>query len=105
MTSRQEKTQKLFIELINKQLEPHGITYNDVKENPNWYMEYNTTPELEKEFIEYCVKRIKETLKLNAKRAKMEAQWFILQWGLTTNSNVPNQLKLQIEKGKERDSI
>ena len=105
MSSRQEKTQKLFIELINKQLEPHGVTYEDVKENPNWYMEYNTTPEAESEFITYCTNKIRKELRLNATRAKMEAQWFILQWGLTTNQNTPKALKNLKVKGKETDSL
>jgi hypothetical protein len=100
MNSRQEKTQKLFIELINKQLEPHGVTYEDVKGNPNWYMEYNTTIEAEKEFISYCIDKIKKVLKLNNERAEMEAQWFILQWGLTTNQNAPVALKNIKAKGK-----
>lgn len=82
---KKDKIQKLFIELINKQLEPHGVVYEDVKENPSWYMQYNTTPEAEQIFLKYCVKRIKDVLKINTKRAEQEASWFILQWGLTTN--------------------
>ena len=83
MTKR-EKIESLFIELINKQLEPHGVTYEDVKKDPNWFMNYSTDAETEKEFIEHCIKRIREVLKLNKKLAEKEAQWFILQWGLTT---------------------
>lgn len=105
MNTRQEKTQKLFIELINKQLEPHGVTYENVKDNPNWYMEYHTTPELEKEFTEYCVKRIRETLKLNVERAKMEAQWFILQWGLTTNLTALETIKNFKEENLKKDKL
>ena len=91
---KKEKIQKLFIELINKQLEPHGVVYEDVKENPSWYMQYNTTPEAEQIFLKHCVKRIKDVLKINTKRAEQEAGWFILQWGLTTNKptlQAPNQ--------------
>ena len=50
MTKR-EKTTALFIELINEQMKPHGLTYEDVKEIPEWYMKYTTTPEKEKEFL------------------------------------------------------
>ena len=81
---RREKTTQLFKELINKQLEPHGVTYEDVKKDPNWYMNYSTDAETEKEFIEYCISRIRKVLKLNKALAEKEAQWFILQWGLTT---------------------
>jgi hypothetical protein len=84
MINRKEKTQKLFIELINKQLEPHSVTFEDVKKDPQWYMNYSTDVDTEKEFIEYCIKRIREVLKVNKSIAEKEAQWFILQWGLTT---------------------
>lgn len=81
---RREKTTELFKELINKQLEPHGVTFEDVKDDPQWYMNYSTDSDTEKEFIEHCIKRIREVLKLNKALAEKEAQWFILQWGLTT---------------------
>lgn len=84
MMDRREKTTLLFKELINKQLEPHGVTYEDVKNDPNWYMNYSTDQDTEKEFIEYSINRIQEVLKLNKAMAEKEAQWFILQWGLTT---------------------
>lgn len=87
MTKR-EKTTALFIELINEQLKPHDITYDEVKGVPEWYMKYNTTPEREKEFIDYCISRIKKVLRLNNSMAEKEAQWFILQWGLTTRQDV-----------------
>jgi|688.fasta_scaffold14521_7 hypothetical protein len=83
MTNR-EKQRDLFIELINEQLKEHGVTYNEVKENPMWYMEYKTTPEKEEVFINHCVNRIREVLKLSKPAAEKEASWFILQWGLTT---------------------
>jgi hypothetical protein len=82
MTNR-EKQRNLFIELINYQLKDHGVTYDDVKENPSWYMEYKTTPEKESAFIDHCVTRIREVLKLSKIAAEKEASWFILQWGLT----------------------
>ena len=82
MTKR-EKTKQLFVELINEQLKPHGVTYDEVKEDPQWYMNYATDEETEKQFMEYCTKRIREVLKVNKSLAEKETQWFILQWGLT----------------------
>jgi|TARA_B110000902_G_scaffold22593_1_gene25191 hypothetical protein len=83
---RNRETEKeLFIELINYQLMDHGVTYEDVKDNPQWYMEYTTTPEKEELFRAHIIKRARKVLKINAKRAGQEAMWFILQWGLTTN--------------------
>lgn len=86
MTKR-EKTKQLFVELINEQLKPHGVTYDEVKEDPQWYMNYATDEETEKQFMEYCTQRIREVLKVNKKLAEKETQWFILQWGLTLEKN------------------
>ena len=79
-----EKEKELFVELINYQLKDHNVTYEDVKDNPQWYMEYTTTPEKEELFREHIIKRSREVLKITKKRAEQEASWFILQWGLTT---------------------
>lgn len=81
--TRREKTKELFVELINEQLKPHGVTYDDVREDPQWYLNYSTTEEEEKEFMEHCTSRIQEVLKINKKLAQQETMWFILQWGLT----------------------
>lgn len=96
--TRREKTKDLFIELINKQLEPHGVTYEDVKNDPQWYMNYSTDETTEKEFIEYCIQRIRKVLKVNKSLAEKEAQWFILQWGLTT-VQTPQSVKDKKIKG------
>jgi hypothetical protein len=100
MTKR-EKTTALFIELINEQLKPHGVTYEDVKGSPEWYMKYKTTPEREKEFLEHCISRIKKVLKLNNAMAEKEAQWFILQWGLTIERNESEDLKLNKNQNQQ----
>jgi hypothetical protein len=102
MTKR-EKQRDLFIELINYQLKDHNVTYEDVKENPAWYMEYHTTPEKETEFINYCVSRIREVLKVSKTDAEREASWFILQWGLTTKNSTPTQFEPEIKR-KAKDS-
>jgi O-glycosyl hydrolase len=96
--TRREKTKDLFVELINKQLEPHGVTYEEVKNDPQWYMNYSTDEGSEKEFIEYCIQRIREVLKVNKSIAEKEAQWFILQWGLTTVQD-PNKVSNKKIKG------
>ena len=90
MTKR-EKTRDLFVELINEQLKEHGVTYEDVKNNPQWYMEYKTTKEKEEAFIEHAINRIRKVLKINKSMATKEAQWFILQWGLTLDTSNSNK--------------
>ena len=82
MANKQDKVRDLFVELINTQLEPHGVSYKDVSGDPQWYMNYRTTPDLESKFIEHCTARIQEELGLSKTMAQKEAGWFILQWGL-----------------------
>ena len=99
MTNR-EKQRELFVELINHQLKDHGVTYEDVKTNPSWYMDYKTTPEKEEAFIKYSVERIREVLKISKAAAEKEASWFILQWGLTIVSprKTPNRVQNSVTK-------
>jgi hypothetical protein len=99
MTNR-EKQRELFVELINHQLKDHGVTYEDVKTNPSWYMDYKTTPEKEETFIKYSIERIREVLKISKAAAEKEASWFILQWGLTTVSprKTPNRVQNSVTK-------
>jgi len=92
--TKQEKTRELFIELINEQLKPHNVTYEDVKGDPEWYMNYRTSAESEEAFILFCVSRIREVLKFNKTLATKEAQWFILQWGLALDT-APISIKNQ----------
>ena len=49
MTNKRETTQKVFKELINIQLQPHGKTYEDVVNEHDWYMNYRTTRQAEAE--------------------------------------------------------
>lgn len=79
---KRDKQRELFIELINKQLEPFNKRYEDVLGENEWYRKYHTTPEKEKQFAEYAKERIMKVLGLNSKMAENEVSWFILQWGL-----------------------
>jgi len=103
MTNR-EKQRDLFLELINHQLADHGVTFDDVKDNPVWYMEYKTTVEKEQLFIEHCVTRIREVLKLSKLAAEKEASWFILQWGLTIAQGRVNKSALVFNQKKIKGS-
>lgn len=97
---RREKEREVFMALVNKQLEPFGKTYEDVKNNPDWYMEYRTTEVAEREFIDWGTKLIIEKLKLTKKMASMEMSWFILQWGLTTS--VSDSIKQKTIKAQKK---
>ena len=99
--SREKKQQKLFKEFIDYQLKPHNLTYDNVKGDPQWYMKYSTTQDKENEFKDYIVKRCRDVLRLSKKDAENEASWFILQWGLTTNSSVSEELSKESKKQKK----
>ena len=99
--ARREKIQEVFVELINLQLEPHGKTYEDVKKDPNWYMNYSTTRENESTFMSVGTKIIKEKLRMSKKLAEMEMSWFILQWGLTTKDSIEKLEKPSKTKAKK----
>lgn len=82
--STKNSKENVFKELINKQLEPHNKTIDDVKDEDEWYLKYTTTKEKEKEFIEWGKDLIKKKLKINEQRAQKEMSWFILGYGLKT---------------------
>lgn len=82
---KRDKQVEVFLELVNKQLEPHGKTFEDVKLDPEWYMHYKTTHEQEDAFISFGTELLRNKLKMSKKTAGNEMSWFILQWGLTTN--------------------
>jgi hypothetical protein len=84
--ANREKTRQVFIELINLQLAPHGKTYEDVVNESDWYMKYSTTRKKESEFIAKAIEILRTKLKMSKAVAEKEINWFILQWGLTTNN-------------------
>lgn len=75
-----EKT--LLVELINKQLEPHGKTYEEVRDKQDWFMNYVTTKQQQNKFTDWAVYHLVEKLKISTKKAEEEVSWFILQYGL-----------------------
>lgn len=107
MTKR-DTQRDVFKTLVNKQLEPFGVSYDDVLNQPDWYMQYQTTPEKEQDFIKWGTELIRKELKLNKKMAEMEMSWFILQWGLTTggsyNETELEGAKIEIEVPKKKTS-
>jgi hypothetical protein len=96
MISR-DKTREVFIELINLQLEPHGKKYEDVVNENDWYMQYSTTREKEQEFISKATQILKTKLRMSTAVAEKEINWFILQWGLTTNNTVDTAEEIFVE--------
>lgn len=100
--SKREKQKEVFIDLVNKQLEPHGVTYKQVANDPDWSMRYKTTREQEDHFINWGVSLIRNKLGLTKKMAEKEMSWFILQWGLKNETSFTeyteeNKVKNNIE--------
>jgi len=86
--SRKSKIDNLmFVDLVNKQLEPHSVTYTDVRDKANWFMKYNTTIQQQNRFIDWAVYYLIDK-KFSTKRAEEEVSWFILQYGLTLNKKI-----------------
>lgn len=83
------KFDNLIKELINKELEPHGVDFDFVVANEridgvDWFWYYTMTEDAEKEFKTWAVKRIKEVLKCSKERAEREYSGFSLMYGLKT---------------------
>lgn len=71
-----------FVELVNKQLEPHNLTYTDVRNDANWFMKYSTTIEQQSFFMDWAVGFLIENLNMKPVDAENEISWFVLQYGL-----------------------
>ena len=96
--NKRERQRDVFMQLVNKQLEPHGVTYEDVKSDPEWYMKYKTSTEDENVFLDWGTDLIRTNLKLNKNLAESEMSWFILQWGLTTANNISQPILEETSK-------
>lgn len=102
---KRDKQKELFVELINKQLEPFGKKYEDVVDDPKWFTKYKTTYAAEREFAEYAKQRIIKELKVNSKTAENEVSWFILQWGLSIDPSEYDGKELSLFKAKKSKTI
>lgn len=83
---KRDKQREVFIKLIDMQMEQHGLTYEDIKNDPNFYINYATTPDNERKWKEDGIALIQKELKLSKKNAEVEMAWVVLQWGLTIPS-------------------
>ena len=72
--------------IINKQLEPYNITFEDIKDVPNWVDIYTTTREKEDKWIkwgiEFIVKNAKNPILQQKHWATREMSWLCLGYGL-----------------------
>ena len=69
-------------EIINKELEPHNLTVDDVMKSETWYKDLTQTKEQESEWIEWSVELMRKKLRWSKKRAEREMIYVNLMWGL-----------------------
>jgi len=101
---RKEFNQELFDKLVNKELEPYGLTVEDINhEDDNfiglrWYERYTMTEDEEKVFTEWAINEIKNTVKPCSKeQATTYFYNFWLGWGLRV-APVAAQRKFKLKK-------
>ena len=82
--TREEKKEKSVKDLINKMFEIAGydVTYDDILGVENWFQKYTMTVEQSEEFKKWGKKYLMKELRMYAKQAEKEMDWFNLQWGL-----------------------
>ena len=81
--NRAELKDQVFKDLVNKQLEPFGKTFESIKDDHEWFLKYPVTKEQEDEFIQWGIKHIQKKMKSTKAIAEKEMNWFILSYGLT----------------------
>jgi len=83
--SREEKKQKMVVDMINKMFEiaGHNVTYDNIKDRKDdWYSQWTMTMEQNGEWVDWGKKYLKETFKWNKKVCEREMAMINLMWGL-----------------------
>ena len=75
--------QTLPMHLINEQLAYVGKTWDEVKDDPNWFQNNQLTKKQYAEWKEYSIKRIQEVYKFDHQQASLEFSWFDMGYGLS----------------------
>ncbi len=75
--------QTIAMHLINEQLAYVGKTWNDVKDDPEWFRNNQLTKKQYKEWKEYSINRIKEVYNFDYQQAELEFSYFDMGYGLS----------------------
>ena len=78
----QAKISEVFREMIDKELEPHGKTMEDVKDSQTWYRDYTMTTAQCDEWKTFCIDLMRKKLKWSKALAEKEFAMFNLSYGL-----------------------
>ena len=95
-TTRKTKQDQTFLTLVNKQLEPFGKTYDDVKGDILWYTKFAVTPEQERAFVKWGCNFLQKALGLTRKQSEMEMDWFIMQWGIKSTKIINSDKSIEL---------
>jgi hypothetical protein len=84
MKTREQKTEQLLRDSINKMMEiaGHKERYDDLLEKENWFTEFTMTPEQEDEWNAWFVSEAKKRMKWPKRTAQREFSYLNLMYGL-----------------------
>jgi hypothetical protein len=75
--------QTIAMHLINEQLAYVGKTWEEVKNDPEWFSNNQLTKKQYKEWKEYSIKRIREVYNFDYQQAELEFSYFDMGYGLS----------------------
>jgi hypothetical protein len=79
---RKDKIQEAMDDLVNKMLEKHLVTVEDVLNDETWYDRYSWTKRENDEFRDWAIGHLRKKLRWNIARATKEVGYFLLCYGL-----------------------
>lgn len=83
------KTDQLFKDIINRQLAPHGVTYDDVVQDKGWLHRYRFASESDyKAWREWSINEIRTRMRWPKYRAQREFEMLDLGYGLSILTDV-----------------
>lgn len=95
----EDEKMDLIMLIINKQLSIYNLTYEDVKDIPDWYSKYTMNDDQFNEWKMWSIDTIKKTLKCSKARSENEFNWLNLSYGLKIdNNNINNKKTIYNEK-------
>ena len=74
--------QTIAMHLINEQLAYVNKTWDEVKDDPEWFRNNQLTKKQYNEWKEYSIKRIREVYNFDYQQAELEFSYFDMGYGL-----------------------
>lgn len=73
----------IAIHLVNEQLAYVNKTWDDVKDDPEWFRNNTLTKKQYNEWKDYSIKVIQDVYKFDYQQASLEFSWFDMGYGLS----------------------